>query len=394
MEIRAKLGRLRHTEYFWLCIIVAATLALHISTIADPPELVLDEQHYIPDARSIIESRTTLRPEHPPASKLLLVSSMLIFGDNPVGWRAFPVLFGTLNIILFYLICRRLHMSQRAANIATFLIGFENLSFVHASVAMLDVFCVTFMLASFWLYLRKSYSFSAVALALSALAKLPGVFGAGAIGFHWLIINRNKIMAGNRRLIYDFVSSYLISPLAFLILMFFMDFLTSGKWISPAFRINEMMSLMSTLTFSTAKHDSMSRPWEWLIMPKIMPYWYAPSYMGAISFTLWALIIPSVVYMGYRMWRGNNAATFGMMWFFFTYLTWIPMSLLTDRISFVFYFYPTIGAVCIGLGLGMSKLLEVARNKTNAWRWLIPGTVGTFMLAHLVVLGIISPVFT
>ena len=36
--------------------------------------------------------------------------NMLIFGDNPLGWRFFSVILGAISIVLFYLICRNLSM--------------------------------------------------------------------------------------------------------------------------------------------------------------------------------------------------------------------------------------------------------------------------------------------
>ena len=394
MEIGKKIARLARWQYFWLCLIVIVSVALHISVITRPPELVLDEQHYIPDARSIIEKHEDPRPEHPTLAKLIIAGGLLVFGDNPVGWRAPAVIFGTLNIILFYLICQHLHMSRRATNLATFLLGFENMSFIQASVAMLDVFFLTFMLASFWLYLRKNYSLSAIALALSVLSKLTGVLGAGAIGLHWLVMNRKTLFERNWRPFADFAASMLLAPFSFFVFMPVFDYIAINKFSNPVSRVVEMMSLMSTLTFATTQHDSLSRPWEWLISPKPMPYWYVPSYMGGISYTVWALIIPSVMYLAYRMWKGSSAAIFAFWWFVFTYMTWIPISILTDRISFVFYFYPTIPAICIGLGLGFSHLLNFAGEQKNVWHWLIPATIGAFMIGHLTVLAIVSPVFT
>ena len=38
--------------------------------------------------------------------------------------------------------------------LATFLLSLENLSFVQASIAMLDVYSLAFMLLPFWLYLK------------------------------------------------------------------------------------------------------------------------------------------------------------------------------------------------------------------------------------------------
>ncbi len=417
MEIKRRASRLLKWEYFWLSLIVIATLVLHLSTITKPAELVLDEQHYVPDALSIIENHRTIRPEHTPLGKLFIASRILLFGDNPVGWRLFSVIFGSINIVLFYFICRELRMSPRASSIATFLLALDNLTFLQASVAMLDVYCVAFMLASFLLYLKGKYPLAALALSLSALAKMTGFLALGAIGLHWLITffktykdpamvtaeltNSKptrwwlKYLIIERRVVIQFFASMLLAPLSFLLLMPVFDFIVSQKFMRPIDRILDMTALMSSLTFATTTHDFMSRPWEWVIFPRMLPYWYVPRYVAAISFTIWALIIPTIVYMGFRAVRGGSASIFGLAWFVSTYLVWIPLSILTDRISFVFYFYPTVGAICIGLGMGLSQLLDIWQiRKTGKLRWFSLLAVWGFLILHMVVFVILSPVFT
>ena len=98
-------------EYFWLSLIVVATLILHFMVITQPAEPLFDEQHYIPDARNIITLHNTARTEHPQLGKLAIVSGILTVGDNPWGWRLPSVVFGTAGIIFFYLTCRNLKMS-------------------------------------------------------------------------------------------------------------------------------------------------------------------------------------------------------------------------------------------------------------------------------------------
>jgi 4-amino-4-deoxy-L-arabinose transferase-like glycosyltransferase len=124
------LRRLYKWEYIWLCLIVLATLLLHFVIVASPAELVLDEQYYIKEARSISENQTILFQEHPPLGKLLIVAGIKIFGDNTLGWRFFSIILGTGCIVLFYFICRRLNMSSRTASIATSLLALENMTFV------------------------------------------------------------------------------------------------------------------------------------------------------------------------------------------------------------------------------------------------------------------------
>jgi len=190
--MKAILKRFFHWEYSWLCLIVLLTLVLHLMIIAIPNQPLFDEAHYVPDARTIINSHYTNRGEHPPLAKLMMVSGIYIFGDNPWGWRMPSVVFGTMGIIFFYLMCRSFNLSRRTAVLGTFILATENLYFVHAGIAMLDIFTVTLTLLAFWLYARRNYPLSGVAVALAALAKYTGVFAVFAIILHWLICHRDK----------------------------------------------------------------------------------------------------------------------------------------------------------------------------------------------------------
>lgn len=268
MEIKSKLGKVYRWQYFWLFLIVLSTLIMHFCIINNPNTPFFDEQHYVYDARNIIANHETLRAEHPPLGKLLIVAGEYIFSgfkspekdtgtttqqaitdrtstvidvsdaavfsigktilidaemmdilnidtslnqitvkrgaggttvtthaaqqaiyefdDNLWGWRVFPILFGTITIVLFYFLCRRFNMSPTASNIATFLLAFENMTFVQSSMAMLDVFYLTFMMAAFLLYACRSYITSGVAIGLSGLAKLNGLLALPVVGIHWI----------------------------------------------------------------------------------------------------------------------------------------------------------------------------------------------------------------
>lgn len=375
--------RLLGGEYLGLCLLVAVTLALHFAIINSPPEPLFDEIHYVPDARSIIAGNGTLRPEHPPLAKLFIVSGMRLFGDNPLGWRFFSVIFGTISLILFYFICRRLAMSPRASLLATFLLALDDMTFVQASVAMLDVYSLTFMLAAFLLYLKGGYIASGVSVALSALAKLFGVLAFIAIGLHWVFTGRPRPQW--------FLASLVLSGVFFFLFMIMFDFFVWGKVLNPLNQVSYMLSAGSSLTFHTVTHEAASRPWTWVLYPLIMAYWYVPHYMVAISFTIWALLIPAAVYMFFKARRGDNASIFGLAWFAGTYLVWIPLSFITDRISFLYYFYPTVGAICVGLGLGLSQLMDFIKSSPLPRRRRLGGLVPTYLALHVVVFLILAP---
>lgn len=389
MEIKKNLAQIYRGEYFWLYLLVLVTLILHMVIIGNPAQFILDEQHYIPEARNIIENQEIVRPEHPPLGKLFFVAGIEIFGDNPWGWRFFPIIFGTVTIVLFYLLCRWLEMSRNAANIATFLLALENMTFVQASVAMLDVYCLTFMMASFLLYASRKYAVSGVAVGLAALAKLNGALALPVVFIHWLFRRQSRSRW--------FLVTVLLSPAAFVGLMPLFDLAIVRDFsalVDPISRINTMLSMSSGLTFAYADHPAMSRPWDWLIFYRPMGYWYTPHYLAAISPSIWALIIPTFGYMIYRAVKGSSAGLFGVAWFASTYLVWIPLSIITDRVSYIYYFYPTVGAICLGLGLGLSRLFDFYRERR-------PGKLKKTVLAlfvfylsfHLICFVLLGPFF-
>ena len=124
-----------------------------------------------------------------------------------------------------------------------------------------------------------------------------------------------------------------------------------------------------------------------------MAFWYNPHYTGAISPSIWGFMIPVVLYLIYRAVKRDEAGLFGFAWFFSTYLLWIPISILTDRVSFIYYFYPTVGALCIGMGLGLNEALEWVSSRPG--RIKIPVTAGVIviLLFHVASFVVLSPVF-
>ena len=387
MEIKDKLYRLYKWEYFFLCVIVIATLIMHFCIVTRPTDLILDEQHYIKDARNIMQNHESLRTEHPPLAKLIIVAGIKTFGDNPWGWRVFPILFGTVSIVLFYFLCRRLNMSPIASNIAAFLLAFENLTFLQASVAMLDVFCLTFMLAAFLLYVNRRYINSGIAVGLSALAKLNGALALPVIFIHWIFSRQGR----SRGIIF----TILFSILSFVELMILFEYIIAQRVTSsldPFLRIKDMLSLSGSLTFATVTHPYASHPWDWLISYKPMAYWYMPHYTAAISFTIWALIIPTFAYLVYKAVKRDEAGLFGLAWFAGTYLIWIPVTLITDRVNYIYYFYPAVGAICIGVALGLSRLIDIFRNRPSGkLKWTALSVVIFILFMHLVSFLILSP---
>lgn len=360
--------KLSKHKYFPLIILVGLFLAMHLVVIPTPDELVFDEKHYVTDARIIQSGDGSIRPEHPPLARLIITGSMVVFGDNPFGWRIMPVLFGAAGLVLVYLICRRLNLSERAAFLVAFLLALENLSFVQSGIAMLDVFSVTFMLAAFYLYLRGNWLSSGVFIGLAGLAKLTGFLALPVIVLHWLITNRRRIPR--------FALSLALAPLSYLTLLPALDWIIWGKFINPVTETQTMLEVLSASTFASLPSEMLSRPWEWLTQLEIITYWLEPHYLAMLSPSLLVLWLPAAVYMAFSIKQRKPWAMFAAAWFAGTYLLWIPATLLTDRISYIFYLYPAVSALCLFIGCALLAaedylLKSRERIKQKAGEWLI-----------------------
>jgi predicted membrane-bound dolichyl-phosphate-mannose-protein mannosyltransferase len=352
--------------------------------------MMFDELFYVQEARSILDGGGVSHIAHPPLSKLFIAAGVVLFGDNPFGWRIFGVLCGVASILMFYLICQQLTSRRYLPLAATAVFAFENMAFVQSGTAMLDVYSFTFMLASFLFYLRHRYVTSGVFLSLAFLGKMPGIFGALAIVVYWLIKRRQS------EGYWGIIRLLAVALILILLLLPFFDLLATGELQSPIAHIQLMISGSSSLTTSITHHPAICTPWEWLYFPKFMLYsGDPPSYQCAVSWNLWIFIVPLTVYMLYRLKKygirnkENEIALFSLLWFASTYGLLVAMELVSNRAMYLFYFYPSVGAICLMAGFTLAKLWQwrVGENKRRVGAFLAVA----WMCVHLLMFVALYP---
>jgi len=371
--------------------LASLALLLHLVVILYGTTPVHDEHYYVSEGRSILNGVQVALAEHPPLGKLFIAFGMGIFGDNALGWRIFPVLFGVVSVSLFYLVCRRL-AGRLTAVFASILLIFENLIFVFSGIAMLEVFSLTFMLLSFLLYLQNRHALSGVSLALSGLCKMTGLFGGLVILIHWLVTKRRDSF---RRIPFFLLSA----TAAFLLLMPLLDRLTLGEWLSPFSRLHYMLVYHQGLTWDRLTPELIafghpSTPWHWIVSPQ--GYYmstYAVGFDMMLNYTIWVLIIPSMCYMIYDFARNRTSLSlFVILWFAATYLPWVFIA-ASGRITSLYYFYPTAGAICMAVGFALSKLWQCSiKQRLARYRLGARIFVCLYFIAHIYFFFIFSPV--
>jgi len=176
----------------WNLAIAVAFLALAAIRLTIPSKPFFDEVHYLPAARAVTALSHPVNVEHPLLGKELIGLGMRLFGDNPLGWRIMPLLFGTLGL---FAAMRALWFAagSRFASIAGgILLASDFMWFVMSRIAMLDVFMASLVLVALWALAgavrenetgrrRLAMAGAALGLAMAAkwnaapLAVLPGI---------------------------------------------------------------------------------------------------------------------------------------------------------------------------------------------------------------------------
>ncbi|MBN1367157.1 MAG: glycosyltransferase family 39 protein [Dehalococcoidales bacterium] len=384
-KIRGPVSNACRWKYFGICCLVLVTLILHFSIICQVDSFVFDEVHYISEGRLVIAGEEAMLFEHPPLARLFIITGIRLFGDSPFGWRFFSVIFATISVVLFYFICRRLEMPRGGPFLATLVFALENLSFIMGSIAMLDVYMVTFMLGAFLLFLQRRPVTSGLSIALSALAKTTGVFTAITLSIDWLLDRQRKWVS-----LITLAGSAFVS---FAILFTGLHFTLLGRLDNPVKMINNMVLENTSITFTENFQLGASKPWDWLLQPMSIFGSFNPQYILILSLTVWVVIFPVLAYLIWEYIKGSKTGRFGIAWFAGTYLPVVFMVLLTDRVTFIYYFYPVVGAICLGIGLGLAKLLAYwrAHQQSRRGQSALIG-MASYLFLHVVTFILFSPI--
>jgi predicted membrane-bound dolichyl-phosphate-mannose-protein mannosyltransferase len=382
----------------WLLLLVS--FLLRILWLARPEGgLIFDEKYYVNAARVILgiapdpdiyqDRPLGVDPntEHPPLAKLIVAASIQLLGDNAFGWRIPSVLLGTASILLLYGIARRLGAGPYTALIAASLLAFDNLVFVHSRIFTLDIFQVAFMLLGAYWYLSGRTTLAGGGFALAALCKIGGLFGLAAmVGYEALRLYsreppRPVVWRPAARRLTRLTVTFVF---AFLLLLSVMDFVWVG-YRQPLEHLDRIVGYGSALRRAIPSGIE-SYPWQWLWNDTQIPYLRVDQqvrvgeevqenrpvvfFRGAMNPYVLGLLPLGLALAAYTWWRrrpGADWAAFALAWFACTYLPFYVATVFGQRISYLFYFLPTLPAVALAGGY---FLLEAGLPRLVLWVYL------------------------
>ncbi|RVQ68844.1 phospholipid carrier-dependent glycosyltransferase [Croceicoccus ponticola] len=270
----------------WMALIVLAFAALALFGIDAVAIPIFDEVHYLPAARLWIDGTGLLNPEHPVLGKQLIAVSMIVFGDNPFGWRAGSALFACLTLLAMMRMTWLATRSRFAALTAGVLAATNFLLLVQARIAMLDTAMLALLMLGCWSLVAAVATRRHVRLRTMLAGVLFGMSfavkwnAAPVIAFAGLCIFAGNLRArygnGRRPLgsmsIFETFGWLALLPLA----VYFASFQTIALLADPPARFTgpiEWQRYMLELQESVIKtHGYMSNWWDWVIDRR--PIWY------------------------------------------------------------------------------------------------------------------------
>jgi dolichyl-phosphate-mannose-protein mannosyltransferase len=328
----------RWSSWLWALLVAAVAFVLRIIGLAHPDKVIFDEMYYAKDAKSLLDHGVELNEKndgpgfvaHPPLGKWCIALGEQLFGYNSFGWRISAVVAGTISVLILIRLARRMFGSTLLGCVAGVLMSLDGLHFVSSRVALLDVFLMLFLLASFaCLVVDRDQRRAALKRAIDDGADLTrgspgltwrtvpwwrlaaGVLAGGALGVKWSAVwyigafvllilvweAGSRRSAGIRHWVLDTIATQLgwVALFGVLIVVTYLAtwtgwFVTDTGWdrqwaqntgegsrfipdaIENLWHYQQAVyKFHSTLTTA---HPYQSTPWSWLFLGRPVAYYY------------------------------------------------------------------------------------------------------------------------
>jgi len=351
--------------------------------VTTPEKYVFDEVHYVPAALQMLQPKgdePMLNPMHPPLAKQIIALSIHFFGDSAFGWRYPATVFGALSVVAIYLCGVALFARQSAAIAACLIAFFNQMLFVQARIAMLDIFALAFALfgiaAFLYGYARERphalFAAAGICFGLSASCKWSGLFPFATVLVIVILIRllqrwRTQFADGNEAdwyrpglwpgfRLHHFAICFVVLPIVAYLASFIALY---GLSLSDLLEAQRRIFADNTTT-AIAGHTYMSSWPSWPFL--IRPVWYlfdkvddddiAAIVLLGNPLVLWPAL-PALAVALRDFIVARRADAFLVLAFYFgPYLAW---ALLPRTLGFLYYYLPAATTAALALVYALTR---------------------------------------
>jgi len=344
--------------------------ALFSYRLTTPGKIMFDEVHYVPAARKLLTLAMPANTEHPLVGKEIIAAGIALFGDGPLGWRAFSTLAGTATVLgVFWIAWLTFGRTRTAALAAEFaLLNFT--VFVQARIAMLDGFMAALVVLAtavlLWSMRARTawgawprWLLGSVLLGLAVGAKWTAVPFVGYAGAAFLIVRLTDAHCSRRSVWWGLNARGhrhwpgLAAVPALLTLglvsigVYFATFTPALYYHDMPLRLDGLLSFQRDMYAQQIqvlpRHPYQSQWWSWPLM--IRPIWYLYEYVDGANrgvlmignpVVLWGglMAVAACAYAGWRD-RSLHLIGAGALWAG-AFLPWI---VIPKSLGFFYYYY-------------------------------------------------------
>ncbi len=348
----------------FLGTIILFALITRVFSLGFPLKEYFDEVYHAFTARQILHGNPmawewwNTPPEgfayewtHPPLAKLGMVAGMLIFGENPFGWRIPGALLGTGSVLLVYLIASKIFKDGLSGILAAGVFSLDGLPLVMSRIGMNDSYLLFFVLASVYLYLADKYFCSALAFGLALSSKWSAAW-AIPIFLVATLVFRKKIQLSHLWFL-------LLPPLIYLA-SYLPMFLTNHDF-STFWGMQKQMWWYHTKLKAT--HAYTSPWWSWPLLARPI-YLYTSNEAGGVVSRIYAMGNPfvflsgiiAVVLASFLVITGRIKR---LIFVVFAYLILFVGWAASPRIMFLYHYLPSLPFMAIATGYVLRRFPKV-----------------------------------
>src|ERR671921_1606297 len=279
--VKSFLSHERSWAYRSMLLICVCAVALGVWArdyrLGFPPSILWDEKYFPAMANKYLQGVYQF-DLHPPLGKFIIALGISLLGNEPLGWRIMPTLFGLALLPLAAVLGWYCLKERVGAMLVVTFFAAETIFIVHSRTGVMDIFLVFFVLATFLVALRavnnRQVILSSVLLGMAIAVKWAAFPVAVPIGY----------VLWRRGLLRPFLGGIWISAVVYVVIVYVGALISvTANPVAAWVWVWDWHVKAATKISASIPHGWGSPWWSWPIMLRPIRFFYGVNGDGDIQ---------------------------------------------------------------------------------------------------------------